>query len=103
MTEIREEYNDRYQLVSQIDEEGRLTQYQYNDWSQTTAVILADASKITFSYDKQGRLFEVVNQEGGSRKWFYHDDNTLEKQWMKPEWKQYTGTIPISWSKNRLC
>ena len=79
LTEIREDYNDRYQLVSQIDEEGRLTQYQYNDWSQTTAVTLADASKITCSYDKQGRLVEVVNQEGGSRKWFYHDDGTLEK------------------------
>ena len=39
-----------------IDEEGRLTQYQYNDWSQITEIIRADASRICFAYDEEGRL-----------------------------------------------
>ncbi len=79
LTETREIYNDRYQLVSQVDEEGRLTSYQYNDWSQITALTRADASKVVFSYDKAGRLVEVIQPEGNSRKWIYHEDDTLEK------------------------
>ena len=79
LTETRETYNDRYQLVNEVDEEGRITLYQYNDWSQITAVTLADASKAFFSYDEDGRLVEAVDPEGGSRKWIYHADDTLEK------------------------
>ncbi len=79
LTEIRETYNERYQTVSQVDEEGRLTQYQYNDWAQITALTLADSSKVLFNYDEAGRLAEVINPEGNSRKWFYHEDDTLEK------------------------
>ena len=79
LTEIREDYNDRYQLVSRVDEEGRFTLYQYNDWSQVTAITLADASKVLFSYDEHGRLVETTNPEGGSRQWIYNDDDTLEK------------------------
>ena len=79
LTETRESYNDYYQLVSQIDEEGRLTKYQYNDWSQITAIIMADASKMMFSYDENGRLIEATNPGGESRKWSYNKDDTLEK------------------------
>ena len=79
LTEVREHYNDRYELVSYIDEEGRQTSYQYNDWSQLTVLTQADASKVVLSYDAEGRLVEVVNPEGNSRKWSYHDDDTLEK------------------------
>ena len=79
LTETREEYNDKYQLISQTDEEGRFTLYQYNGWSQITAVTRADASKVCFSYDETGRLVEVKNPEGGIRQWVYHDDDTLEK------------------------
>lgn len=79
LTETREVYNDRYQLISQVDEEGRFTLYQYNDWSQLTTITQADASKVLFSYDQDGRLVEAVNPEGHSRKWVYHEDDTLER------------------------
>ena len=79
LTETRETYNDKYQLLSQVDEEGRFTLYQYNDWSQITALIRADASKMLLSYDEAGRLNEVVSPEGNSRKWIYNDDDTLDK------------------------
>ncbi|MBD5465423.1 MAG: hypothetical protein HDR22_06340 [Lachnospiraceae bacterium] len=79
LTETRETYNDRYQLVSRVDEEGRFTLYQYNDWSQITSLTRADASKILFNYDEAGRLVEAVNPEGGSRKWIYKEDDTLDK------------------------
>jgi len=79
LTETRETYNDKYQLMSQVDEEGRFTLYQYNDQSQITTVTRADASKTFFSYDELGRLIELINPEGGSRKWIYNDDDTLDK------------------------
>lgn len=79
LTETRENYNDKYQLVSQVDEEGRFTLYQYNDQSQITTVTRADASKILFSYDESGRLVEMTNPEGNRRKWIYNDDDTLDK------------------------
>ena len=79
LTETRETYNDRYQLVNEVDEEGRITMYRYNDWSQVTDVTLADAGKVCFSYDTDGRLVEVTDPEGGSRKWIYREDETLEK------------------------
>lgn len=63
LTETREEYNDKYQLISQTDEEGRFTLYQYNGWSQITAVTRADASKVCFSYDETGRLVEVKTRK----------------------------------------
>ncbi len=31
LTETREEYNDKYQLISQTDEEGRFTLYEWTD------------------------------------------------------------------------
>ncbi len=79
LTETRERYDDRYQLVCCVDEEGRQTSYQYNDWSQITVLTRADASKIFFYYDEEGRLTEVVNPEGNSHKWLYRADDTLEK------------------------
>ena len=79
LTETREAYNERYQLIRQIDEEGRLTSYQYNDWSQLTTLTRADASKVICSYDEDGRLSEMINPEGNSIKWIYNDDDTLNK------------------------
>ncbi|MDE6251948.1 MAG: hypothetical protein K2M78_04805 [Lachnospiraceae bacterium] len=79
LTEKRETYNAHYQLVSQVDEEGRFTLYKYNDWSQITEITRADSAKIIFSYDDSGRLTELINPEGNSRKWFYNDDDKLYK------------------------
>ncbi|MCM1258321.1 MAG: DUF6531 domain-containing protein, partial [Roseburia sp.] len=78
-TETREEYDEHWQLASQVDEEGRMTLYQYNDWSQITAVIFADGSKLCFSYDGEGRLVQMIDGEGGIRKWVYNADATLGK------------------------
>lgn len=79
LTETRENYNDRWQLESQVDEEGRITQYQYNDWSQITGVTFADASKIRLSYDEKGRLLDMTDQEGNASKWIYNDDDTINR------------------------
>lgn len=79
MTETREEYNDNYQLVSQVDEEGRMILYRYNHWSQITSITFADGSKKSFAYDSAGRLVQAVDGEGGVRKWIYGGDGLLEK------------------------
>lgn len=57
LTETREEYNDKYQLISQTDEEGRFTLYQYNGWSQIQRLRGQMRVKYVFLMMKQGGLW----------------------------------------------
>lgn len=77
LTEIRENYDNRYQLISRVDEEGRLTSYKYNDRAQLTEISRADSSKLHLLYDSDGRICEVIQPEGNSSKWIYNEDDTL--------------------------
>lgn len=78
-TEIRESYDDKYQLVSRIDEEGRQTRFSYNELSLLTEVVRPDASKIQLIYDEWGRLIKKLNPEGDCLEWVYNEDDTLQK------------------------
>ncbi len=78
-TEIRESYDDKYQLVSRIDEEGRQTRFSYNELSLVTEVVRPDASKIQLIYDEEGRLIKKLNPEGDCLEWAYNEDDTLQK------------------------
>lgn len=76
-TETRREYNERYELISEIDEEGRPTSYSYGSMSQRTGITRADGSKIAFEYDDVGRLISTTDPEGGTRHRVYNDDDTI--------------------------
>ena len=79
LTEIRENYDDKYQLISRIDEEGRQTKYTYNELSLITGIIRPDSSKIQLEYDEEGRLIKKQNPEGDCVEWVYNEDDTLMK------------------------
>jgi RHS repeat-associated protein len=77
-SETSKEYNERYELVREIDEEGRVTSYTYNDRSQLIGIERADGSTVTFEHDEFGRLISQTNPEGASKQWVYNDDDTLQ-------------------------
>ena len=76
-TETRREYNDRYELIGEIDEEGLLTSYRYNEHSQLKKILRPDGSTVLFTYDTAGRLTSSTNPDGGTESWVYNDDNAL--------------------------
>ena len=82
LTQIRENYDDKYRLTGCVDEEGRLTSYQYNGLSQLTQltqVTQADGSTMVLSYDEDGRLVRKQNPAGDCVEWYYNADDTLQK------------------------
>lgn len=78
-TQTREVYNDRLELISEIDEEGRLTAYTYDSWSQLTSVTRPDGTKVLLDYDEEGRLIKSTNPEGDSCLWMYNEDGTVRE------------------------
>ena len=60
-TETRRKYDDKYRLVQEIDEEGRVTSYTYNNHSQMTGVTRHNGAKTTLTYDNAGRLVSTTN------------------------------------------
>ncbi|MGN6714479.1 DUF6531 domain-containing protein [Anaerocolumna jejuensis] len=76
-SETGKSYNERYQVVQTVDEEGRATAFEYNDWSQVTGITFADGSKTKFAYNQEGALTSRVNPEGHSRSFHWKEDGTL--------------------------
>ena len=77
-SQTTEAFNERFELISQTDEEGRITSYSYDDWSQVTKITSPDGSEVLFEYDDDGRLISVTNPAGAERQWLYSDDGTLQ-------------------------
>ncbi|MEK5039319.1 DUF6531 domain-containing protein [Sporosarcina sp. FSL K6-3457] len=77
-SEVSEDYNDDFELLQAVDEDGRMTMFSYDEWANPVTVTLADGSTISSQYDEQDRLIQAVNAEGGSRQWMYNEDGTLQ-------------------------
>lgn len=77
MTQTMEKYDDRFELIHEVDEEGRLTAYTYNDWSQITSITRPDGTKWTLDYDQKGRLIQSTDPEGSSCQLVYNEDGTI--------------------------
>jgi len=71
------EYNDKFELVTEIDEENRKTLYSYNDYSQVISITYPDGSIVALEYDENGRIVSATNPAGGQRSWVYNDDGTI--------------------------
>lgn len=78
-SETGKTYNERYQVVQTVDEEGRATTFEYNDWSEVIGITLADGSKMKFTYNQEGALTSTTNQEGHSRSYDWKQDGTLAR------------------------
>ncbi|WP_053486142.1 DUF6531 domain-containing protein [Lysinibacillus sp. FJAT-14745] len=77
-SEVSYEYNGDFELLQEVDEDGRVTAYSYDEWANPVTITLADGSTLSSKYDEKDRLIQVVNAEGGSRQWIYNEDSTLQ-------------------------
>ena len=77
-SEEQSTYNDDFELLGQVDADGRVTTFSYDEWANPVTVTLADGSTFSSQYDEQDRLIQAVNPEGGIRQWLYHEDGTLQ-------------------------
>ncbi|MGE7951573.1 hypothetical protein [Lysinibacillus xylanilyticus] len=77
-SEVSYEYNGDFGLLQEVDEDGRVTAYSYDEWANPVTITLADGSTLSSQYDEKDRLIQVVNAEGGSRQWIYNENGTLQ-------------------------
>ncbi|MBE1555922.1 RHS repeat-associated core domain-containing protein [Sporosarcina limicola] len=77
-SEVSTDYNDDFELLQAVDEEGRVTTFSYDEWANPVTITLADGSTLSSQYDERDRLIQAVNAEGGSRQWIYNEDGTLQ-------------------------
>ncbi len=77
-SEVSYQYNGDFELLQEVDEDGRVTTYSYDEWANPVTITLADGSILSSQYDEKDRLIQVVNAEGGTRQWVYNEDGTLQ-------------------------
>jgi RHS repeat-associated protein len=68
---IFHEYTDFLELYRDIDEEGNITGYSYDDRGNVIAVQKPDASVRKFLYDESGKLTMITDAEGNSTVYVY--------------------------------
>ncbi|UHA73171.1 DUF6531 domain-containing protein [Paenibacillus sp. 481] len=64
-------YSDTSDLLATTDEEGRVTQFGYDEQGHLVSEIQPDGNAWHFVYSEDGRLMQVTDPMGGSRKWQY--------------------------------
>ncbi|WP_445477719.1 RHS repeat-associated core domain-containing protein [Lysinibacillus irui] len=77
-SKVSYEYNEDFELLQEVDEDGRTTTFSYDEWANPVTITLADGSTLSSQYDTKDRLIQAVNAEGGSRQWIYNEDGTLQ-------------------------
>ena len=68
------EYTDYMEIYREIDEEGFLTGFTYDDFGNKTSVVYPDTSVAQFIYDKEQRLSITVDPEGNQTTYTYKKD-----------------------------
>ncbi|CAM5250709.1 hypothetical protein LSPH24S_05049 [Lysinibacillus sphaericus] len=73
-SEVSYNYNEDFELLQEVDEDGRVTTYSYDELANPVTMTLADGSTLSSQHDAKDRLILAVNPEGGSRQWIYNED-----------------------------
>ncbi|KAA2239381.1 hypothetical protein F0L74_24580 [Chitinophaga agrisoli] len=66
------EYTDDLEVYREIDEEGNVTGYAYDERGNRTRVEQPDGSAYTFSFDEEDRVILATDPQGGSRAYIYY-------------------------------
>lgn len=72
-------FDERNKLVSEIDEIGRFTAYDYDEFGNRTEIIYPDGTEISLAYD-DGLLLAATDQIKGSWGWAYNERRQLEER-----------------------
>ena len=70
-------YNDYAQVISETNELGYRSQYEYDDRGNTTKIIRADNVSLQFIYDDKENLVELIDAVGNSWRYQYDAFNRL--------------------------
>ncbi|OXS70189.1 hypothetical protein B1B04_18655 [Lysinibacillus sp. KCTC 33748] len=77
-SEVSYQYNVDFELLQEVDEDGRVETYSYDEWANPVTITLADGSTLSALYDEKDRMIQAINAEGGSRQWIYNENGTLQ-------------------------
>ncbi len=66
------EYTDHFEIYREIDEEGNLTGYTYDERGNRTRIEQPDGSAYTFAYDAEDRLILSGSPLGNTRAFIYY-------------------------------
>ncbi|THU38462.1 type IV secretion protein Rhs [Niastella caeni] len=65
------EYTDTFDLYREIDEEGNITGYAYDEYSRLKEKTLPDGTRIQFNYNEHNQPTLIVNADGSSKTFGY--------------------------------
>ncbi|MFK7077411.1 DUF6531 domain-containing protein, partial [Flavobacterium oreochromis] len=68
------EYTEYMEIYREIDPEGYMTGYTYDDFGNKTSVVYPDTSTTLYLYDKEQRLSIIVDPEGNQTTYTYKKD-----------------------------
>jgi RHS repeat-associated protein len=71
------DYTSYSEVYREIDEEGNMTGYTYDDRGNRTSVVLPDGSQYMYFYNDQDRLILATDPEGNSTMWIYDEQRRL--------------------------
>jgi len=71
------DYTTYSEVYREIDEEGNMTGYTYDDRGNRTSVVLPDGAQYMYFYDDQDRLILANDPEGNSTQWTYDKQGDL--------------------------
>ncbi|WP_136668189.1 DUF6531 domain-containing protein [Flavobacterium sp. H122] len=68
------EYTEFMEIYREIDEEGYMTGYTYDDFGNKSSIVFPDTSVAQFIYDKEQRLSITIDPEGNQTTYTYKKD-----------------------------
>lgn len=73
-------YNDYFQIITEVDELGKKTQYEYDDLGNTTKHVHPDGSEVALSYDGNNNITQVTDVMGENWQYVYNNQNQLVEE-----------------------
>ena len=72
------EYTEYMEVYREIDEEGYMTGYTYDDFGNKTSIVYPDTSVAQFIYDEEQRLSIAIDPEGNQTTYTYKKDRKYQ-------------------------
>jgi RHS repeat-associated protein len=79
------QYTEFMEVYREIDEEGNMTGFTYDDRGNRTSIVFPDGSTKTFMYDEEERLMIVANPQGDTQVFTYEGVSRKPKYIIEPD------------------